>query len=89
MQVLGHPLGDVVLSVLLGIAACGFAWMGVWGLRGRDTHLPWNGQLDGVIWPPKPEELDTPLRGRAAKLAGGGFLIVAAIALEGVLRIWL
>ena len=87
MQLLGHSLGDIVLTVLLTIAACGFAWMGVWGLRGRDTHLPWTGWSDGN--PPLPEsDFDHPLRGRHARLAGGGFLLLAGVLLAVAITVW-
>jgi hypothetical protein len=75
----------IVLSALLLILAVGFAWMGVWGLRGRDTHMPGAGALDlnPAVDPDTP-----PLRGKAARWTGLGFLLIALAMLGAMLVLW-
>jgi hypothetical protein len=75
----------VVLSILLVALTFGFARMSAWSLRGRDTHAPRAGAADGN---PTFDPEDLPLRGRSARWAGAGFLLMAVILLVAVVRLW-
>jgi hypothetical protein len=78
-------LGRIVLTFLLAALGAGFTWMGAWGLRGRDTHLPAAGAWDGH---PALDEGDPPLRGAGARWVGALYLLVGLAALGGILAVW-
>ena len=78
------PLGRVILTALLAFVGGGFLWMGLWGLRGRDTHLPATGSWDGhPVY-----DGDPPLRGRNARWLGFGYLVFGLAATGAAISMW-
>ena len=59
--------------------------MGVWSLRGRETHIPSAQTVD--IGPPLPAT-ETYVRGRAARWAGLVFVVFAFVLAAKLVMMW-
>lgn len=84
-MVVGSVSNRIVLSLLLVVLTIGCAWMGIWALRGRETHMPGAGAMD---LNPSLDPDAPPLHGKAARWAGIGFVLIALVFFGTMVGLW-
>ena len=74
----------VIVTVLLAVVGAAWVWMGLWGLRGRETYLPAGTESgDGVM------HGTPPLRGAHARWAGLVYAVAGIVALGIAAALWI